>query len=55
MGRKQKWAKSGEVKESVFISFSREKNNLEIARYFIKSTKNIPKIPKILGNFLEID
>jgi hypothetical protein len=56
MGRKQKRAKSGEEKESFFHFRNyifREKNNLEIARYFIKATKNILKIPKIPRKFPE--
>jgi hypothetical protein len=56
MGAKGGWEKE---KKKNFFWFSefylREKNNLEVARYFIKSTKNILKIPKILGKFPETD
>jgi hypothetical protein len=45
-----KWRK-GKGKRKMFLFIFRkylcEKNNLEIARQFIKATKNILKIPKI--------
>jgi hypothetical protein len=39
----------------IFRKYFRERNNLEIARQFIKATKNILEIPKILGKSPEID
>jgi hypothetical protein len=39
----------------IFRKYFCERNNLEIARQFIKATKNILKIPKLLGKFPEID
>jgi hypothetical protein len=55
-GPKRRMRKRKETKFLlIFRILFREKNNLEVARYFIKCTKNILKIPKILGKFPETE
>jgi hypothetical protein len=53
LGRKREEKEKGFL--FIFRKYFRERNNLEIATQFFKATKNILKIPKILGKFSEID